>query len=144
MSSPHPQGLGAERAMRAALASAGLAAEAVGYVNLHGTATRTNDPAEGRAVARVFGTDTPTSSTKAWFGHLLGAAGIVESVVTLLALEHGFLPGTLNTVNIDPECPNRVLLDNLEHPVDAALTNSFGFGGSNCSLLFGRSDGSAS
>ncbi len=140
MSSPHPQGLGAERAMRAALASAGLPPEAVGYVNLHGTATRANDPAEGSAVARVFGTDTPTSSTKAWFGHLLGAAGIVESVVTMLALEHGYLPGTLNTVNVDPDCPNRVLLDNLERPVDAALTNSFGFGGSNCSLLFGRAD----
>jgi 3-oxoacyl-[acyl-carrier-protein] synthase-1 len=124
--------------MRGALAQAGLPASAVGYINLHGTATRANDPTEGGAVARVFGTDTPTSSTKAWFGHLLGAAGIVEAAVTLIALEQGFLPGTLNTVNVDPECPNRVLLDNAEQAVDVALTNSFGFGGSNCSLIFGR------
>ena len=139
MSSPHPDGLGAQLAMREALAQSGLAASEVGYINLHGTATRANDPAEGRAVAAVFGTATPTSSTKAWFGHLLGAAGIVESVVTLLALEHGLLPGTLNTTVVDPECPNRVLLDNLERRIDAALSNSFGFGGSNCSVLFGRS-----
>lgn len=139
MSSPHPEGLGAQLAMRAALAASGLAAPDIGYINLHGTATRANDPAEGRAVAAVFGTATPTSSTKAWFGHLLGAAGIVESVVTLLALEHGLLPGTLNTTAVDPECPNQVLLENVERRVDAALTNSFGFGGSNCSLVFGRS-----
>ena len=91
MSTPHPEGLGARLAMRGALETAGLAPEAVDYVNLHGTATRSNDPAEGRAVADVFGT-TASSSTKGWFGHLLGAAGIVESIVTLLALEHDMLP----------------------------------------------------
>jgi 3-oxoacyl-[acyl-carrier-protein] synthase-1 len=139
MSSPPPDGIGAQLAMRAALDDAALAASAIGYVNLHGTATRTNDPAEGRAVAAVMGIETPTSSTKAWFGHLLGAAGIVESVVTLLALEHALLPGTLGTSAVDPECPNRLLLDNVDRRVDAALTNSFGFGGSNCSLVFGRS-----
>jgi 3-oxoacyl-[acyl-carrier-protein] synthase-1 len=138
MSSPPPDGIGAQLAMRAALDDAGLAASAIGYVNLHGTATRTNDSAEGHAVAAVMGIDTPTSSTKAWFGHLLGAAGIVESVVTLLALQHALLPGTLGTSAVDPECPNRVLLDNVDRRVDAALTNSFGFGGSNCSLVFGR------
>lgn len=137
MSTPHPEGLGAQLAMREALATAGVAAGDVGYINLHGTATRANDPAEGRAVAAVFGTQTPTSSTKAWFGHLLGAAGIVESVVTLLALQHGLLPGTLNTTAVDPECPNHLLLDNVERHIDAALSNSFGFGGSNCSVLFG-------
>jgi 3-oxoacyl-[acyl-carrier-protein] synthase-1 len=138
MSSPHPEGLGAESAMRGALDAAGLAPGDVGYVNLHGTATRANDPSEGRAVARVFGAGTPTSSTKAWFGHLLGAAGIVEAVVTLLAIEEAFLPGTLNSAEADPECPNRLLLENEDIAVDAALTNSFGFGGTNCSLLFGR------
>ncbi len=137
MSTPHPEGLGARLAMGGALASAGLEAGAVDYINLHGTATRSNDPAEGRAVAAVFG-DTASSSTKGWFGHLLGAAGIVESIVALLALEHKFLPGTLNTTDVDPDCPNAVLLGNEERTIDAALSNSFGFGGSNCSVVFGR------
>ena len=137
MSTPHPQGLGAQLAMRGALDAAGLPASAVDYVNLHGTATRTNDPSEGRAVAEIFN-GVPSSSTKGWFGHLLGAAGIVESVVTLLALEHGFLPGTLNTTDVDPACPNSVLLDNEARSIDVALSNSFGFGGSNCSVIFGK------
>jgi 3-oxoacyl-[acyl-carrier-protein] synthase I len=137
MSTPHPEGLGARLAMRGALETAGLAPEAVDYVNLHGTATRSNDPAEGRAVADVFGT-TASSSTKGWFGHLLGAAGIVESIVTLLALEHDILPGTLNTTDLDPDCPNTVLLDNETRDIKVALSNSFGFGGSNCSVIFGR------
>jgi 3-oxoacyl-[acyl-carrier-protein] synthase-1 len=138
MSTPHPQGLGAQISMRGALTQAGRAPEDVGYINLHGTATPSNDLAEGRAVAAVFGPNTPTSSTKAWFGHLLGAAGIVESVVTLLALEHGELPGTLNTSELDPECPNHLLRGNVQQPIEIALSNSFGFGGSNCSVLFGR------
>ena len=137
MSTPHPEGLGARLAMRGALETAGLPPEAVDYVNLHGTATRSNDPAEGRAVVNVFGT-TASSSTKGWFGHLLGAAGIVESVVTLLALEHDMLPGTLNTTDLDPDCPNTVLLGNEARDIEVALSNSFGFGGSNCSVIFGR------
>ena len=137
MSTPHPEGLGARLAMCGALDSAGLTPDAVDYVNLHGTATRSNDPAEGRAVAGVFG-NTPSSSTKGWFGHLLGAAGIVESIVAMLAIEHGVLPGTLNTIDLDPECPNTVLLDNETRDIDIALSNSFGFGGSNCSVVFGR------
>ena len=137
MSTPHPQGLGARLAMRGALDSADLTPDEVGYINLHGTATRSNDPAEGRAVAEVFGA-TASSSSKGWFGHLLGAAGIVESIVTLLALEHRVLPGTLNTTDPDPECPNSLLLDNQTRDVDVALSNSFGFGGSNCSVIFGR------
>jgi 3-oxoacyl-[acyl-carrier-protein] synthase-1 len=137
MSTPHPEGLGARLAMVGALEAAGLQSDEVDYVNLHGTATRANDPAEGRAVAHVFGT-TPSSSSKGWFGHLLGAAGIVESIVALLAIEHGLLPGTLNTTDVDPDCPNTVLLDNEERAVDVALSNSFGFGGSNCSVVFGR------
>jgi len=137
MSTPHPDGLGARLAMSGALESAGLTADAVGYVNLHGTATRSNDPAERRAVAGVFGS-TASSSTKGWFDHLLGAAGIVESIVALLALERGMLPGTLNTTDLDPDCPNNVLLDNEARDVDVVLSNSFGFGGSNCSVVFGR------
>lgn len=137
MSTPHPEGKGAELAMRGALRAAGLAPGQVDYINLHGTATRSNDLAEGRAVHAVFGRAVPSSSTKAWFGHLLGAAGIAESVVTLLALRHGLLPGTLNTTEVDPACPNLLLLDNLDQRCTVGLTNSFGFGGSNCSLLFG-------
>jgi 3-oxoacyl-[acyl-carrier-protein] synthase-1 len=136
LSTPHPDGLGAELAMRAALQGAGVPPAAIDYINLHGTGTRTNDAAEGRAVARVFGA-VPSSSTKGWFGHLLGAAGIAEAAVCLLALEHGLMPGTLNTAVVDPDCPNRLLLDNVERSCNRVLSNSFGFGGSNCSLLFG-------
>ena len=139
MSTPHPQGLGARLAMHGALDAADLAPNDVDYINLHGTATRANDPAEGRAVAQLFGS-TPSSSSKGWFGHLLGAAGIVESVVALLALEQRFMPGTLHTTEIDVECPNALLIDNEARAIDVALTNSFGFGGSNCSVVFGRTD----
>ncbi len=95
--------------------------------------------AEGRAVERLFGRGVPTSSTKSWFGHLLGAAGIAEAVVSLLAVEHGHLPETLNTTDVDPECGNWVLTESLAGECRVALSNSFGFGGSNCSLIFGRS-----
>jgi 3-oxoacyl-[acyl-carrier-protein] synthase-1 len=138
MSSPHPEGLGAQLAMRGALERAGLRPEEIGYINLHGTATRANDVAEGRAVAAVFGSAVPGSSTKSWFGHLLGAAGIAEAVVSLLALTRNFAPGTLNTEEKDPECANWLLTDNVDASFDYVLTNSFGFGGSNCSLIFGR------
>jgi 3-oxoacyl-[acyl-carrier-protein] synthase-1 len=138
MSSPHPEGLGAQMAMRAALERAGLQPEQIGYINLHGTATRANDIAEGRAVAALFGASVPSSSTKAWFGHLLGAAGIAEAAVALLALNENLAPGTLNTEEKDPACPNWLLTDNIGVDLDYVLSNSFGFGGSNCSLVFGR------
>jgi 3-oxoacyl-[acyl-carrier-protein] synthase-1 len=138
MSSPHPDGLGAQLAMRGALERAALRPEQIGYINLHGTATRANDIAEGRAVAAVFGSAVPGSSTKAWFGHLLGAAGIAEAAVSLLALTSNFAPGTLNTEEKDPDCPNLLLTGNVEGRLDYVLSNSFGFGGSNCSLIFGR------
>jgi 3-oxoacyl-[acyl-carrier-protein] synthase-1 len=137
MSTPHPEGLGAELAMRAALERARLQPADIGYINLHGTASRSNDLSEGTAVGRLFG-GVPTSSTKGWFGHLLGAAGITETAVTLLALTHDYAPGTLNTEQKDPACGNRLLLDNAELPLQHVLTNSFGFGGSNCSLIFGK------
>lgn len=137
MSSPHPAGLGAERAMRDALARAGLAPAEVDYLNLHGTATPANDEAESQAVRRVFGDAIDASSTKAWFGHLLGAAGAVEALVCVLAIEAGLKPGTLNLATPDPACAIRVLADNVEAPVAVAMSNSFGFGGSNCSVVFG-------
>ena len=138
MSAPHPNGLGAELAMRQALAHAGIAAADIGYVNLHGTASQANDLTEGMAVHRVFGDAVPTSSTKGWTGHLLGAAGIVEAVISMLAIERGFLPGTLNLSTQDPQCRNQVLVDGARRSVDFVLSNSFGFGGSNSSLVLGR------
>lgn len=137
MSTPEPEGAGATQAMQAALARAGVAPDAVDYVNLHGTATPANDIAEDKAVCRVFGTRTPCSSTKGWTGHALGAAGITEAVISLLAIQQGWLPRSLNTVDLDPAIRGRVLLASERRPVRRVLSNSFGFGGSNCSLLLG-------
>ena len=86
----------------------------------------------------VFGSGTPCSSTKGWTGHTLGAAGMVESAICLLALERGFLPRSLNTVHKDPAIEAAILLETRAAPLRHVLSNSFGFGGSNCSLLFGR------
>jgi 3-oxoacyl-[acyl-carrier-protein] synthase-1 len=138
MTAAHPEGAGAAQAMREALARAGLAPEQVDYINLHGTATPLNDAAEDRAVLGVFGPGTPCSSTKGWTGHTLGAAGITEAVFTFLCLEHGFIPGTLNTRQPDPNLGAGIVMDNQERLLRVALSNSFGFGGTNCSLLFGR------
>ncbi|MGQ0700034.1 MAG: beta-ketoacyl-ACP synthase [Panacagrimonas sp.] len=137
MSTPDPEGRGAFEAMAAALRRADLAPGDVGYVNLHGTGTKANDLAEDKAVAALLGTDTPCSSTKGWTGHTLGAAGIVEAAISLLAIEHGLLPCSLNTRERDPALRCAVLTDNREGRVAHALSNSFGFGGSNCSLVFG-------
>jgi 3-oxoacyl-[acyl-carrier-protein] synthase-1 len=138
MSSPHPDGAGAVLAMSAALERAGVHAADVDYINLHGTATPANDRAEDTAVHAVFGDATPASSTKGWTGHTLGAAGIVEAIVSILCLRRGFLPGTLNTRERDTAMRSRVVLENEERPLHRVLSNSFGFGGNNCSLLFGR------
>ncbi len=139
MSTPHPEGLGARLAMTAALERAGIAADAVGYLNLHGTATPANDSVEAAAVAALFPGDTlHASSTKGWTGHTLGAAGIVESTIALLALEHGLLPGTLNSAQPDPACGPQIRFDNAERAIRYAMNNSFGFGGNNASLVFGR------
>jgi len=143
MSSPHPEGLGARLAMREALDRAGVDAADVGYLNLHGTATPANDTVEAAAVAALFPPSLHASSTKGWTGHTLGAAGIVESVFALFALEHGLLPGTLNSSTPDPACGPQLRFDNNQAEVRYAMNNSFGFGGNNCSLLFGRQDAMA-
>lgn len=137
MSTPHPEGAGAITAMRSALASAGLQPGDIDYINLHGTATPSNDAAEDRAVAAVFGTNTPCSSTKGATGHTLGAAGGVEAVISLLALQHGLMPGGLNVQTPDPELRLNYLRANREAPLRAILSNSFGFGGTNASLVLG-------
>ncbi|MCC4611027.1 beta-ketoacyl-[acyl-carrier-protein] synthase family protein [Xanthomonas campestris pv. esculenti] len=138
MSAPHPQGLGAQLAMRGALERAGLEPGAVGYLNLHGTATPANDSVEAAAVTAIFPDTLHASSTKAWTGHTLGAAGIVESVIALLALRDDLLPGTLNSEVPDPACGPQIRFDTAHSRIDYAMNNSFGFGGNNCSLLFGR------
>ena len=137
MSTPQPEGEGALGAMKQALARAGLEPGDIDYVNAHGTATPANDRAEDRALVRLFGKRVPVSSTKGFTGHTLGAAGIVEAIVCFLALEHGLLPATLNSTAIEPGLESMVLLENRAAPVRRALSNSFGFGGSNCSLVFG-------
>jgi len=138
MSSPHPEGEGAYLAMRDALCRSGLEPEEIGYVNLHGTGTPANDRTEDVALYRIFGNSVPCSSTKGWTGHTLGAAGVTEAIISSLCLEHGFIPRSLNTIEVDPALKSRVALDSETRPLRYVLSNSFGFGGSNCSLIFGR------
>ncbi|WP_159681639.1 beta-ketoacyl-[acyl-carrier-protein] synthase family protein [Luteimonas sp. 9C] len=138
MSAPHPEGLGATLAMRGALDRAGIDAAEVGYLNLHGTSTPANDSVEARAVDGVFPDTLHASSTKGWTGHTLGAAGIVESVFALLALENGLLPGILDSAVRDPACGPQIRFDNAQADIRFAMNNSFGFGGNNCSLVFGK------
>ncbi|HEY3847929.1 MAG TPA: beta-ketoacyl-[acyl-carrier-protein] synthase family protein [Acetobacteraceae bacterium] len=138
MSSPHPEGVGARLAMERALAAAGLAPSAIDYINLHGTATRVGDTAEDMAVSALFGGDTPCSSTKGYTGHTLGAAGIVEAIISALAIRHGVLPGSAHTETVDPSFGARYQLAIAPARIDTVLSNSFGFGGSNCSLILGR------
>ena len=138
MSSPHPEGAGARSAMQRALADAGLEPGDVDYINLHGTGTPSNDSAESRAVATLFGTVTPCSSTKGATGHTLGAAGALEAVISALALQAGLMPGGLNLRQRDPELAVNYLTGNQRAPLRRVLSNSFGFGGANCALLLGR------
>lgn len=137
MSSPHPEGLGARMAMEAALRSANLTPADIGYINLHGTATPANDAAEGKAVAALFGDRVPGNSTKGATGHTLGAAGAIEALVCAMALTDGRLPGSPGTGALDPSIPIRYQLHGEDAPLRHALSNSFGFGGSNCSLVLG-------
>lgn len=138
MSTPHPEGLGAVKSMRGALAMADISPDQIDYINLHGTGSKVNDIVESRAVMSLFGSDTPCSSTKGWTGHTLGAAGIIEAVIALEAIRHGFTPGNLGLARRDPEIATNILPETRAADVSRVLSNSFGFGGNNCSLLFGR------
>jgi 3-oxoacyl-[acyl-carrier-protein] synthase-1 len=138
MSSPHPEGRGARTAMEQALAAARLSAADIDYLNLHGTGTPGNDAAEANAATAVLGTEVPASSTKGATGHTLGAAGALEAVICALALRHGLMPGGVNTRDLDPQLKVNYLRDNRRARLKAVMSNSFGFGGSNCSLIFGR------
>ena len=142
MTSPDPQGEGAERSMSQALINAGVSVEAVDYINAHGTGTRVNDSTETMAIKRLFGSrahSIPVSSTKSAIGHCLGAAGAIEAAATILALHHGVLPPTLNLQEPDPDC-DLDYVANEARPADiqVALSNSFAFGGNNTTLAFRR------
>jgi 3-oxoacyl-[acyl-carrier-protein] synthase-1 len=136
MSTPHPEGRGARLALADALARAGLEAADVDYVNLHGTATSKNDEVEAAVLADVFPARVRASATKGFTGHALGAAGILEAAITLIAMEQGFVPATLNSRGAEPICAAQLALEREERPIRVALSNSFGFGGSNCTLAF--------
>jgi 3-oxoacyl-[acyl-carrier-protein] synthase I len=140
MSTPHPEGAGARAALASTLDRAGIGAVDVDYINLHGTASLRNDEVEAAVVKDVFPTHTIASSTKGWTGHTLGAAGIVEAAISLLALERDVVPGTLNTRTLDPACGPQIHCENTIRETRRALSFSFGFGGSNCVLAFARSD----
>ena len=138
ISSPHPEGVGARLAMERALTSAGVKPRDIDYINMHGTATRVGDIAEDAAVHSLFGDGPSRGSTKGHTGHTLGAAGIVEAIISALAIRHDLLPGCPHTETIDPAFRGRYQLTSEPARVDRVLSNSFGFGGSNCSLVLGR------
>jgi 3-oxoacyl-(acyl-carrier-protein) synthase len=141
---PRPGGDGAARAMRAALDDARMEASQVGYINAHGTSTPANDVTETSAIKTVFGDHAGTvaiSSTKSMTGHLLGGAGAIESIASILAMRRGVIPPTINYVHPDPECDlDYVPNEARERDFRVAMSNSFGFGGHNAVLVFGRYD----
>ena len=147
LTQPAPHGEGAQRSMRMALKDANITPEAVDYVNAHGTSTPVGDIAETEGIVGVFGEHALgkklwVSSTKSMMGHLLGAAGAVESAICALAIAEGKIPPTINLFEADPQCPlDYVPLTARERRVEHALNNSFGFGGTNCSLVFSRFGG---
>ncbi len=147
MTAPHPEGLGAMNVMKMAIKDAKLNLEDIDYVNVHGTSTPLGDIAETIAIKRVFGdhaTKLNISSTKSMTGHLLGAAGAIESIAGIMALNHGIVPPTINHFTDDPEIDNTLNLtfnEAQERDVNYILSNTFGFGGHNSSLVFGKFKG---
>jgi 3-oxoacyl-[acyl-carrier-protein] synthase-1 len=139
MSTPHPEARGAASALDDALARAGIDAGRVDYINLHGTATPKNDEVEARLLPR-FPSRTRASSTKGFTGHTLGAAGALEAVIALLALEHGIVPPNLGCGDPMPEAATWLALEPTGQRIDVALSNSFGFGGNNACLVFARGE----
>ena len=135
MSAPHPEGIGAQLAMKSALEMSGKKPEAIDYINMHGTATPANDTIEANAIARIFGNDTPCSSTKGWTGHTLGAAGIAETIISTICLRSGIIPGCLNMEEVDPAISCKIVASTMQAKISTAIVNSFGFGGNNCSLV---------
>ena len=139
VTAPHPDGLGAELSMRRALSDAGLQPEDVDWINAHATGTPVGDVAEAKAIQRVFGSRVPVSSMKGAFGHVLAAAGAVEAVATVMAINHGFIPGTVGCEEIGVPMVDVVCAPRFIQP-RVVVSNSFGFGGQNVSLVFAASD----
>jgi 3-oxoacyl-[acyl-carrier-protein] synthase II len=141
---PAPGGEGAARAMEMAIEDSGLSKDDIGYINAHGTSTVVGDVAETEAIKSVFGEKAyhvPVSSTKSMTGHLLGAAGAVESIISILALREGFLPPTINYEHPDPKMDlDYVPNQGRSKELGAVMTNSFGFGGHNVSLIFTKAE----
>ncbi|MDB5213356.1 MAG: 3-oxoacyl-[acyl-carrier-protein] synthase [Myxococcaceae bacterium] len=143
ITNPEPTGDAPSRAMRAALARAGLTAADIDYVNAHGTGTPLNDPMESRALQRVLGDDVarvPVSSQKGQFGHTLAAAGAIEATITATAISRGIVPPTGGLEDADPECALHHVREAESRPIRAAMSSSFGFGGMDTVLVFGRAD----
>lgn len=140
MSHPHPEGLGAQLAMQQALEMSEVSVEKIDYINLHGTASQVNDLIEGKVVGSLFPKSTHVSSTKAWMGHTLGAAGITESLIAVDALRRNIVPGSLNLNQLDSELDLNIQQDNVEKQLNYVMSNSFGFGGNNCCLIFGKAE----
>jgi 3-oxoacyl-[acyl-carrier-protein] synthase II len=142
VTAPLENGEGAAKAMSKALRSAGLTIQDIDYINAHGTGTQLNDASETRAVKAVFGErayDVPMSSTKSTTGHMLGAAGSVEAIFSLMAIRDQFLPPTINLHEPDPTCDlNYIPNVGIPHPVQHIMSNSFGFGGHNAVLILGK------
>lgn len=141
MSAPHPEGLGAEKAVNAAFGWSGLMPEAVDYVHLHGTATPKNDETEATLLRRRYADRPPASSSKGMVGHTLGAAGAVGSAFALMALETGWLTGTVNSTALDPAFSPGILTQSRRQAVNTASVHAFGFGGTNAVLVWGRGSG---
>ncbi len=147
ITAPHPEGLGAKNVMKMALEDAQMRPEEIDYINVHGTSTPLGDIAESKAILDVFGAhayNLNISSTKSMTGHLLGAAGAIESVAGILAINHGFIPPTINHFVDDPELDpklNFTFNEAQERPVKAFLSNTFGFGGHNSSIIMKKFEG---
>jgi 3-oxoacyl-[acyl-carrier-protein] synthase-1 len=122
--------------MQAAIDRSGISFDQIDYLNLHGTGTRVNDAVEGKICAELFGDATLVSGTKGWTGHTLGAAGISEIVLSIDALQTGLVPGTLNLENPDESLQLSILMPNVKTDIGTVMSNSFGFGGNNCSVIF--------
>lgn len=138
MSSPHPEGFGAARAILDGLKRAHLSASEIDFTLLHGTGTRANDLSEDRAITQTLGIETRCASVKGAIGHTLGAAGIMNAIIACLCLKGGFSPGTANLVTQDPQIHSDVQMQPSQQVMNHILTNAFGFGGSNAVLIFGK------
>ncbi|MFH5836615.1 beta-ketoacyl-ACP synthase II [Proteiniclasticum sp. C24MP] len=142
ITAPHPEAKGAYMAMKKALEEAGITPEKVDYINAHGTSTPMNDRLESGAIVNLFGREVPVSSTKSMTGHLLGAAGAVESILSLMSIEESYIPHTIGTSNLDSDVEANIIFgEGLKKELTYVLSNSLGFGGHNAALLFKKWEG---